>query len=125
MFPPSLSVDHLFAAMQRRGFCSRGRPFVKLGFIIVLIGILLGGNVSYGGVEPRVEAEEEVYTYEPANNGAGPLWCHGSTCLVRVGEDMFASGLETLRDAKPLNNCRWTLFTRGTNGWKRIPVQDE
>ena len=52
------------------------------------------------------------------NNGAGPLWCSGSTCLVRIGEAVFASGLETLKDAKPLNNCRWTLFRRGPEGWR-------
>jgi len=69
-------------------------------------------------LRPVVEAEEEVYAYEPANNGAGPLWCHGSTCLVRVGDDVFASGIETLKDTKPLNNCRWTLYRRDKNGWQ-------
>ncbi len=43
-------------------------------------------------LRPVVEAEEEVYRYEPADNGAGPLWCHGSTCLVRIGDHLFASG---------------------------------
>ena len=33
--------------------------------------------------EPAVEAEETLYEYLPANNGAGPLWCYGSTCIVR------------------------------------------
>ena len=69
-------------------------------------------------VRPIVEAEEEVYRYEPANNGAGPMWCSGSTCLVRIGENVFASGLETLAQRKPLNNCRWLLFQRGVNGWE-------
>jgi hypothetical protein len=69
-------------------------------------------------LRPVVEVEEEVYRYQPANNGAGPLWCRGSTCLVRIGDDVFASGLETLRDAEPLNNCRWTLFKRDADGWK-------
>ena len=65
-----------------------------------------------------VEVEEDVYRYEPADNGAGPMWCRGSTCLVRVGDAVFASGLETLEGAKPLNNCRWTLHTRGAAGWE-------
>jgi hypothetical protein len=69
---------------------------------------------------PVVEVEEDVYSFEPADNGAGPMWCRGSTCLVRVGDDVFASGLETIRDAKPLNNCRWMLFHRGPQGWKRV-----
>jgi hypothetical protein len=70
--------------------------------------------------KPTVELEEDVYSFEPANNGAGPMWCRGSTCLVRVGDDVFASGLETIRDAKPLNNCRWSLFKRGPEGWKLL-----
>ncbi|MBI4663609.1 MAG: hypothetical protein HY735_32815 [Verrucomicrobia bacterium] len=69
-------------------------------------------------LQPAVEIEEAVYTYEPANNGAGPLWCSGSTCLVRIGDNVFAAGLETLKDAQPLNNCRWLLFKRGSNGWE-------
>ena len=71
-----------------------------------------------------VEAEEDVYRYEPANNGAGPMWCFGSTCLVRVGERVFASGLETIRSAKPLNNCRWTLFARETGGWRLVRADE-
>lgn len=70
-------------------------------------------------LRPAVEIEEEVYRYEPANNGAGPMWCHGSTCLARIGDNVFASGLETLPDAKPLNNCRWMLFQRKGNGWEK------
>jgi hypothetical protein len=75
-------------------------------------------SLLYGAeLKPIVEAEEEVYRYEPANNGAGPMWCSGSTCLVRVGTNLFASGLETLPDCKPLNNCRWMLFQRTPTGW--------
>jgi hypothetical protein len=66
---------------------------------------------------PEVEVEEDVYAYEPANNGAGPLWCKGSTCIVRIGRDVFVSGLETLKDFKPLNNVRWLLFKRANEGW--------
>ena len=73
---------------------------------------------SRGRLRPVVEAEEDIYTYTNADNGAGPLWCHGSTCLVRIGDDVFASGLETLPDVKPLNNCRWTLYQRGKSGWQ-------
>src|SRR2546427_5550916 len=76
-------------------------------------------------LQPAVEIEEDVYTYESANNGAGPLWCSGSTCLARVGDHVFASGLETLKDAKPLNNCRWTLFERATNGWQLVQADQK
>lgn len=67
---------------------------------------------------PVVEIEEDVYRFRPANNGAGPMWCHGSCCLVRIGGRVFASGLETLPDCKPLNNCRWMLFARRADGWQ-------
>ncbi len=70
------------------------------------------------GIRPVVEIEEEVYRYEPANNGSSPMWCNGSTCLVRIGQDVFASGLETLKDYQPLHNCRWTLYKREKNGWQ-------
>jgi hypothetical protein len=71
---------------------------------------------------PVVEIEEDVYTYSNADNGAGPMWCHGSTCLVRAGEHLFASGLETIPEAKPLNNCRWVLFERLAKRWERVRV---
>jgi hypothetical protein len=80
--------------------------------------------VRAAAVAPVVEAEEDVYTYSNADNGAGPMWCHGSTCLVRSGEGLFASGLETVPDAKPLNNCRWALFERRGHGWVRERVDE-
>lgn len=73
-------------------------------------------------IVPLVELEEEVYTYTAAENGAGPMWCSGSTSLVRSGDRVFVSGLETVPDAKPLNNCRWMLFTRNDDGWSRVHV---
>lgn len=71
-------------------------------------------------LQPVVEIEEDVYRFEPANNGAGPMWCAGSTTLARIGGDVFASGLETIKDAKPLNNCRWMFFRRGAGGWQKL-----
>ena len=82
--------------------------------------------VAYGSpptapvLNPVVEVEEEVYSFEPANNGAGPMWCSGSTCLVRKDGDLLASGIQVLKEAKPLNNCRWLLFHRGQGGWDRV-----
>jgi hypothetical protein len=68
----------------------------------------------------RIESEEEVYRYESADNGASPLWCMGSTSLVRVGDETFASGIETLPGVKPLHNCRWMLFRRASDGWALV-----
>ena len=64
-------------------------------WLLMLLRRRLGGV----GAEPLaavVEVEDEVYRFEAANNGAGPMWCSGSTCLVRVQDRLFASGLETL-----------------------------
>jgi hypothetical protein len=73
-----------------------------------------------GMLQPVVEVEEDVYELEPLNNGSGPLWCSGSTCLARIGDSLFASGVEKLAAAKPLNNCRWTLWQRSTEGWQQV-----
>lgn len=75
-------------------------------------------------LNPAVEIEEDVYSFVQADNGAGPLWCGGSTCLVRAGTNLFASGLETLKDCPPLNNCRWTLFRRTADGWQLERVDE-
>ena len=63
-----------------------------------------------------VEVEEQVCSFEPADNGAGPLWCHGSTVVARHGNEVYVAGLETLADQQPLNNCRWVLYRRGAEG---------
>ena len=92
----------------------------SLVFLVLLVAA--AGSPVLAAARPapqvRVDAEEDVYSYAPADNGAGPMWCGGSTCLVRIGQDVLASGLETLKAAKPLNNCRWMLFKRGTGGWE-------
>lgn len=76
-------------------------------------------------LQPRVEVEETAYTYQPADNGAGPMWCSGSTSLVRGSYGVAASGLETLPDVKPLNNCRWMLLHRTDNGWQTRYVDQQ
>ncbi len=80
--------------------------------------------VESTSIEPHVEVEETVYTYRPANNGAGPMWCAGSTSLVRVNDRVFATGLETLADAQPLNNCRWILYECTAQGWGAVHRND-
>lgn len=95
---------------------------------ILQTGLYLMAVLSVGCVmrpltpQLMVEVEEEVYRSEPANNGAGPMWCSGSTCLMRNGDNVFASGIETLKDSKPLNNCRWMLFQRENHGWQKVKI---
>ena len=68
-------------------------------------------------LQPVVEVEEELYTYKPADNGAGPMWCYGNTCIVRLGDKVFASGIRTLADYIPLNNVRWMLYQNAADKW--------
>ncbi len=53
------------------------------------------------------------------------MWCHGNTCVVRVGDELFASAMETIPNAKPLNNCYPLLFHRMESGWERIYKGEE
>lgn len=71
-------------------------------------------------VAATIQAEEDVCLYGDASNGAGPMWCFGSTCLARVGRSVFASAIEVIPDAKPLNNVRWSLRRRDDDaaGWR-------
>lgn len=70
------------------------------------------------GVRFVVEAEEVVTKYTPANNGAGPLWCYGSTVIARLGNDVYLSVIETGKDVPLLCNTRWQLWHRSAEGWK-------
>lgn len=82
-------------------------------------------SASGAAFNPAVEIEEELYHYLSSDNGAGPLWCKGSTCLVRIGDRVFASGLETMPQWAPLNNCRWLLFERTSDSWKQQIADNE
>ncbi len=91
---------------------------LPLFILIILTGFF--GCTSKEIFQAKVEAEETVYTFESADNGAGPMWTHGNTTIVRAGKRVFASGLETLKDVKPLHNTRWMLFERDKKGWKLL-----
>jgi len=67
-----------------------------------------------------VEIEEDIYSFASAENGAGPLWCHGSTVVARWRDQVFVVALETLPDQKPLNNTRWVLYRRNEQGWRAV-----
>ncbi len=101
----------------------RRRDFFKYG--LATAGIIAGKKLLAGpvagaadGFSVRLESEENIYRYVPANNGAGPMWGNGMTTVVRVGDDVYACGLETDTSVKGLSNCRWMLFRRYRSGWK-------
>ena len=76
---------------------------------------------------PRVEvlAEEDVFVFQYPNNGAGPLWCYGSTQIVREGDDVYVSEQQTNRDVEPYCNTRWRLLRRtGEKRWETLAEED-
>ncbi len=92
----------------------------------LMIGCLaiMAGGVS--AAKPVVDVEEVVTSYTSADNGAGPMWCYGSTVIARIGNDVFLSVIETGKDVLPLCNTRWQLWTRPGNGpWKLVRQEQE
>ncbi|MGB2865530.1 MAG: hypothetical protein WBC05_19525 [Sedimentisphaerales bacterium] len=77
------------------------------------------------GVRCTVEVEEVVTRYTPANNGAGPLWCYGSTVIARQDSDIYLSVIETGEDVPLLCNTRWQLWHRSADGWKLEQAEKE
>ncbi len=66
----------------------------------------------------KVRVEEDVYTFDPSNNGSGPLWSYGSTQIIRSEFGVFVSQMETGVRVPPLNNTRWRILERGIEGWR-------
>ncbi len=66
-----------------------------------------------------VEAEETVATCLSPNNGAGPTWDYGAPMIVRRGDQVFVSAMETSPTLGPLCNTRPRVFVRDrTTGWR-------
>ncbi|MCK5804990.1 MAG: hypothetical protein KAI66_19290, partial [Lentisphaeria bacterium] len=77
--------------------------------------------------EVRVEIEETAFpypAYKVTNNGSGMFWGSGSAHLVRIGGKLFASAFEHVPGCAPLNNARWALYERTSDGW-RLCQRDE
>ncbi|MBN1417290.1 MAG: hypothetical protein JXP34_00855, partial [Planctomycetes bacterium] len=74
---------------------------------VLSIGSILAAPA---GLSPVVEVEDAVATCRPPNNGAGPLWCYGAPLIVRAGDAVFASVMETGEGVPLLCNTRWRLF---------------
>lgn len=99
--------------------------FFRFVFLLLITWIHPYHAASQPVLQPAVIAEEQVYAFEEMNNGSGPMWCRGNTCIVRIGDNLYASGLETLPDAKPLNNCVPLLFAKMNDAWELVYRGDE
>ena len=90
----------------------------------ILIAVVTAGGclccvaTAQEGIRCKVETEEVVTKYAPANNGAGPLWCYGSTVIARDAGDVYLSVIETGKEIPPLCNTRWQLWRRSSDGWR-------
>jgi hypothetical protein len=71
-------------------------------------------------VEPVVLCDETVTEFTPPGNGAGSLWCYGAPLVVRIGDRVFISVMETGVNARLYSNSRWQLFERTTQGWSKV-----
>jgi len=89
----------------------------QVGLFLFLTAVSLA-EAKAGGPECVVEVEEVVTSYAPANNGAGPLWCYGSTVIARQGQDVYVSIIETGKDVPLLCNTRWQLWRRSADKWR-------
>lgn len=76
------------------------------------------------GYDPTVEVEEVITRVLPGDNGAGPLWCYGSPCIVRDGRHVYVSISETDPALDRLCNTRWTVWKRDENAWSMICYGD-
>jgi len=94
------------------------RPYRSTNCVTVFIVSVCAFGDAQADVRPVVEVEEVVTSYAPANNGAGPMWCYGSTCITRQGEDVYVSTIETGEGVPRLCNTRWQLWHRGEKGWR-------
>jgi hypothetical protein len=99
-----------------------GWPF---SFTAVSGGGTKKAESAIGHFRFAVEAEEVVTKYTAANNGAGPLWCYGSTVIARRGNDVYLSIIETGKDVPLLCNTRWQLWHRFADGWKIAQSEKE
>ena len=94
---------------------------MRYPLLLAGLAVLLASPcATYARLSPAVRAEEVVTEYLPAGNGAGPLWCYGSTVIARIGDDVYLSVIETGKDVPLLCNTRWQLWHRGPEGWKLL-----
>lgn len=74
---------------------------------------------------PRTVVEEDIYRLVSPNNGAGPMWSYGCTTIVRDGERLFASRMETSSDVPIPCNTRWKLLERTGGKWQVFAEAEE
>jgi hypothetical protein len=71
-------------------------------------------------------SESVICPFDNPNNGSGPMWCYGSSTIIRDGNRAFATVPEVGQDVPPLCNTRWQLLCREDGGeWARVNVNTD
>jgi len=70
---------------------------------MVLLLIVAVAGVAISAKGPVLEIEEVVTRYTSAGNGAGALWCYGSTVIARIGDDVYSVHSSQIRRAEAPN----------------------
>ncbi len=84
----------------------------------LVLGAIISTTMATAAPTITVVTEEPVYTLVSPGNGAGPLWCYGCTQVVRQGDEVVISQMETGEDVPLLCNTRWKLLTRKDGAWE-------
>lgn len=82
-------------------------------------------NAAAGELSVAVVAEEDVFLFDPPNNGSGPLWSFGNTQIARLGDSVVVCEQQTGKDVPLLCNTRWVLHRRSPDGKWGILAQAE
>lgn len=93
-------------------------PTLLMAFLV-----LRAASTITPAAEATVVCEEVITAYDPADNGAGPLWCYGSPLVVRQGATASVSIIQTGKDVPPLCNTRWQVWQRGGNAWRVVSAE--
>ena len=73
-------------------------------------------------LKPIIEVEDEIYSFEPADNGAGPLWCSGSTIVARCGDLVVLASFACPDRSGPVYRLA-QLASGGTlSEWVEVPL---
>ncbi|MBI5091394.1 MAG: hypothetical protein HZB26_03010 [Candidatus Hydrogenedentes bacterium] len=98
-------------------------PSIRFTLLLAVTSTLAFAATAHAETAPappkvEVQAEEDVYTFVPPNNGSGPLWSYGCTPITRLGDTVVVSQQETGKDVPLLTNTRWRLLRRESGAWK-------
>lgn len=95
-------------------------PLMIRSLVLSCLSLVALLAIPASALTATVTAEEEIYTWVPANNGSGPFWSMGCTTILRMGGEVIVSAMETGPEVPRLCNTRWILLKRTAEGWREM-----